>query len=818
MAKINRNPPRFLWQGILILMPVVIMASFGFWAILQERGRVEEDARQAILQAIPADVGTSVAEQLHEYKIPGTFWPVYQGVMAQWPGSQTRQQYLSAKYNIAMINDIKALRKSFPDSRGDNLPIVLSMETNGTFANFGSPHVLDVDQPPQPPTWFVSLSPEQRRIWSAISESDYKKAGAQSVTRLIQEFLKTDPPPDAIVNADFIRLRDASQTKPAPEAIDSLLLFYADHFDTLSESGLPVAQLALIEALRRARQTGFTEALWNDLQTETESRPTLLVPGILNEAKRDILQNSRRSCVESIIVNDAPQLRNVNVRNSQLLDPLEALQELWDANTPETQLAEAVTSCGLLNAGLPTNWWITALGQQWFCLTQPESTVQIFKSSNGRIASITTNHWLEVTCYPLAAIEKGFVAAFKAAKITPPPYLAISVALAGKPVPLPSPWNTNRIQSPDDIFARDQFVMSAPVTQVGVDPNSGQREETQSDDMPSHPDFTLQIHLINRRLLFAQQRHRQYIFGTLIGLSALTALIGFIAAARAFDRQQLLNELKTNFVSSVSHELRAPIASVRLMAENLERGKIPEASRQNEYFRFIVQECRRLSSLIENVLDFSRIEQGRKQYELEPVNLAALVQTTVKLLEPYAAERGVRLVIACQQSRTHKQAGGTAVPGSLDDPLPSIELEVDSRAIQQALVNLIDNAIKHSPKGETVTVEIHGHPGTAEQKKIGENEAAILRAQAERRQVLITVADHGPGIPREEHEKIFERFYRRGSELRRETQGVGIGLSVVKHIIEAHGGRVLVDSEPGRGSRFTIELASASPQKKSEPT
>jgi two-component system phosphate regulon sensor histidine kinase PhoR len=140
-------------------------------------------------------------------------------------------------------------------------------------------------------------------------------------------------------------------------------------------------------------------------------------------------------------------------------------------------------------------------------------------------------------------------------------------------------------------------------------------------------------------------------------------------------------------------------------------------------------------------------------------------------MEPYATEKGVKLEL------TDKER-----------PAPNIELNVDGRAIQQALVNLIDNAIKHSAKGEIVTVEIELQNGPS--------------ATA----IHLIVSDHGPGIPAAEHEKIFERFYRRGSELRRETQGVGIGLSIVKHILEAHGGRVLVQSEPGKGSRFTIEL------------
>src|SRR5256885_7887314 len=135
--------------------------------------------------------------------------------------------------------------------------------------------------------------------------------------------------------------------------------------------------------------------------------------------------------------------------------------------------------------------------------------------------------------------------------------------------------------------------------------------------------------------------------------------------------------MKSNFVASVSHELRAPIASVRLMAESLERGKITDPPKQHEYYRFIGQECRRLSSLIENILDFSRIEQGRKQYEFEPTDLLALVQETVKLMETYGIERQVSLIL------------------KLPDHQPSTtdyQLSLNDRTIQQTLINLLNNA------------------------------------------------------------------------------------------------------------------------------
>jgi signal transduction histidine kinase len=225
--------------------------------------------------------------------------------------------------------------------------------------------------------------------------------------------------------------------------------------------------------------------------------------------------------------------------------------------------------------------------------------------------------------------------------------------------------------------------------------------------------------------------------------------------------------MKSNFVSSVSHELRAPIAAVRLMAESLEQGRISGEAKQREYFRLIVQECRRLSTLVENVLDFFRIDQGRKRYVFEPVDLIALVRHTVALMQPCAAEGKVALIL----EEPPAQAAG-------------LEPSWDHQAVEQSLVNLLDNAIKHSPPGAEVKVRM-------------ETAAGLVR---------LWVEDRGPGIPAEAQTRIFDLFYRHGSELRRETKGAGIGLNIVKHVAEAHGGRVVVESAVGEGSRFALEL------------
>jgi len=234
---------------------------------------------------------------------------------------------------------------------------------------------------------------------------------------------------------------------------------------------------------------------------------------------------------------------------------------------------------------------------------------------------------------------------------------------------------------------------------------------------------------------------------------------------RAFKKQAELARLQGEFVASVSHELRTPVASIGVLAERLEEGKA-DAAQTAEYHRFIAREGRRLASLVDNVLDFSRIERGAKAYDFEHTDLPRLVRETAALMRPHAEEKGLTLT------------------EEIDDVPEHLWPPVDAVAIRQALVNLLDNAIKFTPSGGTVTV----------------NFSALDR------DVLIHVRDTGIGIPPSEHGRIFNRFHRVDNGLRRETTGAGIGLSIVKHIAEAHGARVTVASEAGSGAVFTIHF------------
>jgi signal transduction histidine kinase len=249
-------------------------------------------------------------------------------------------------------------------------------------------------------------------------------------------------------------------------------------------------------------------------------------------------------------------------------------------------------------------------------------------------------------------------------------------------------------------------------------------------------------------------------------LGALSLLIGagMIFAYRNVSSELALAKLKSDFVSNVSHELRTPLALIRLYAETLELGRISTSDKRQEYYEIIRKESERLSSLINNILDFSRIEAGKKEYSFRETDVADLVRST---LESYRFE--------IEQNGFHFEQ-------NIDNNLPP--LKVDREAIARSLLNLVSNAVKYSASRKYLGVHLYRRDGN----------------------VNLEVVDHGIGIPAKEQLKIFEKFYRVGDPLVHNTKGSGLGLSLVRHIVQAHGGQVAVESAPGHGSKFIIIL------------
>ena len=714
----NRKPS-FFWQGTLILLPVTVMAIMAAAAIVKDRAAVEQEARQRageIVQQLNQNLARQVKYHWWEYGAYLESWSEDVREKGLWPGSSLRESCAAVRKQAesfrSQVRSDLSIGPNAPEADHESIKFWPAFNADGSILPRWVPSGFEgrfpVDEPPNPPSWQFQLSPAQAAAWEALCRASRDASDAQAVQNASFKFENTHPSYDARENADFIRLQAETATQPAANAIGKLLQFGRPA--QLSPSGIPLSSLYVAEALKRAAETGPSEHIWFPLTLEIFSEPNFFTPVLLNLARP--------------LTNNDPALGEC----------LNALQLHWQALEQMWAAGEAIQRSGKLQGVTTTNFWLDFDGSSWFCLLEP---VDPPRSTNEPAAERYTQSRL----LSRAEVAQSFSRAIADAKVSIPRYFALSGELEGAPFALPS-YGNGTAGTAKTVLA----------------------EATGSISTAGQPRYALRIHLADAGMMLSAHRQRALLFESLILASAIAAMIGFAAAWRAFYRQLRLNEMKSNFVSAVSHELRAPIASVRLMAEGLESGKIQTPEKRGEYFRFIVQECRRLSSLIENVLDFSRIEQGRKQYEMESTDLAALAQQTARLMETYAAEQEIII--------TFRLTG---------QPTP---VELDGKAMQQALINLMDNAIKHSPKGAEVTVGLDHKPDT----------------------VSLWVEDRGEGIAAAEHEKIFERFYRIGSELRRNTQGVGIGLSIVKHIVEAHGGKVTVRSAPGEGSRFTIEL------------
>ncbi len=257
---------------------------------------------------------------------------------------------------------------------------------------------------------------------------------------------------------------------------------------------------------------------------------------------------------------------------------------------------------------------------------------------------------------------------------------------------------------------------------------------------------------------------RDYLFGSLILALVLTTVAGTGATLAVLYREAKVARLQTDFVNKVSHDLRTPLTSIRMFVETLQLGRIQDPVRHAEALEIIAEETGRLSDLINRLLDWARMESGRRTYQLRPERVDGIVGAALRAFEP-------QLLLRPAEIRRNISPG-----------LPRIQ--ADAQALSEALLNLLNNA--------------HKYTGTEKRIEIS--------AFAQGPTVIIRVADNGPGIAPREQKHIFDKFYRARDPLQRSIEGTGLGLAMVKHIVGAHGGKVSVASELGRGATFTIAL------------
>ena len=259
-------------------------------------------------------------------------------------------------------------------------------------------------------------------------------------------------------------------------------------------------------------------------------------------------------------------------------------------------------------------------------------------------------------------------------------------------------------------------------------------------------------------------RRQVMLFTAAFGVLLVVISAGLVVTYRLVRRETEMARLKSDFVANVSHDLKTPLSVIRMFGETLEMDRVRDEGARREYYRVITRESERLSRLIDNVLDFSRIEGGRRRYERVPTAVEPLVRDVIEAFDYPLTRQGFKVEV------------------HVAPDLPEVPL--DAEAVTQALANLVDNAIKYSAERKTLRVE-----------------AAMAGGE-----LALSVVDEGIGIARDEHRRIFEKFYRVGHSETQGRRGSGVGLALVRHVAEAHGGRVIVESSPGEGSCFTIRI------------
>lgn len=274
------------------------------------------------------------------------------------------------------------------------------------------------------------------------------------------------------------------------------------------------------------------------------------------------------------------------------------------------------------------------------------------------------------------------------------------------------------------------------------------------------------INIFQSELGLAQRQFnlRRNIYILSVAVVMLAILFGGFLAIKSTTKELELAKLKSEFVSTVSHELRTPLTSIRYLTELLQRGRVHREDKKQQYYETITRESGRLSKLIENILDFSTIEAGMKEYKFEETDIAELAKDVASGFEEQVEQKEF------------------TIESEISTQMPKVS--ADTEALSRALFNLLDNAFKYSGKVRNVS----------------------LRAWAEGESVFLEVEDEGVGISQQDQKKIFEKFYRCDNARESDTKGSGIGLTLVAHIVKAHRGEVILESDEGKGTKVTIKL------------
>jgi signal transduction histidine kinase/tetratricopeptide (TPR) repeat protein len=303
---------------------------------------------------------------------------------------------------------------------------------------------------------------------------------------------------------------------------------------------------------------------------------------------------------------------------------------------------------------------------------------------------------------------------------------------------------------------------------LGEEELSPGSEETQqpfiAEFAGNFPPWQVRIYPKNPHHIQRQLNTRRNIYILIVVLVTAILFFGGFMIIRSTAKELELAKLKSEFVATVSHEFRTPLMSIRYLSEMLDTGRVREEGKKRDYYGRIHKESERLSRLIENMLDFSKIEAGMKKYKFEQLSIQSLVKDVVDRFNEFMS--GKKMNMECD----------------INGNLP--EIFADREALSRALFNLLDNAVKYSS----------GKP------------EILIKVSCDEENIFLEVHDNGPGIPKEEQKKVLEKFYRSSDPARANIEGSGIGLTLVDHIVKAHGGQLQIESEPGCGTRAKIQI------------